>query len=367
MSEITKLLVANRSEIAIRVFRTAHELDIRTVAIYSHEDRYALHRFKADEAYLIGKPGEPIKSYLDIPGIIAIAKAHGVDAIHPGYGFLSENPELARACQAAGIVFCGPSPEILDQLGDKIAARAIATAAGVPVLSGSREPLTTGKAALKLAEKLGFPVLLKAAKGGGGRGMRVVNTPDDLAPQLEQAQRESLAAFGSSDVFLEKFIPRPRHIEVQLMGDRHGNLVHLYERDCSIQRRYQKVVEIAPSSNLDAALREQICAAALRIGKAVNYVAAGTVEFLVDSDTGQFYFIEVNPRIQVEHTVTEVVTGVDIVKCQILVSQGAKLSDPEIGLGSQADIKIPRRGWAVQCRLTTEDPENQVYCPITGG
>jgi pyruvate carboxylase len=357
MSAITKLLVANRSEIAIRVFRTAHELGIRTVAIYSHEDRYALHRFKADEAYLVGKPGEPIKSYLDIPGIIAIAKSHAVDAIHPGYGFLSENPELARACQAAGIVFCGPSPQILDQLGDKIAARAIAAAAQVPVLSGSREPLTTGKAALKLAEKLGFPVLLKAAKGGGGRGMRVVNAPDELGPQLEQAQRESLAAFGSSDVFLEKFIARPRHIEVQLMGDQHGNLVHLYERDCSIQRRYQKVVEIAPSSNLDPTLRQNICDAALRIGRAVNYVAAGTVEFLVDSDTGEFYFIEVNPRIQVEHTVTEVVTGVDIVKCQILVSQGVKLSDPEIGLGSQAEIKTT--GFAVQCRVTTEDAENR--------
>ncbi len=356
MPPITKLLVANRSEIAIRVFRTAHELDIRTVAIYSHEDRYALHRFKADEAYLIGKPGEPIKSYLDIPGIIAVAKQHGVDAIHPGYGFLSENPELARACQAAGILFCGPPPEILEQLGDKIAAREIAARAKVPVLSGSREPLTTGKAAQKLAAQLGYPVLLKAAKGGGGRGMRVVNGPDELTPRLEQAQRESFAAFGSSDVFLEKFIPRPRHIEVQLMGDRHGNLVHLFERDCSIQRRYQKVVEIAPSPNLDPALRDKICEAALRIGREVRYVAAGTVEFLVDSDTGEFYFIEVNPRIQVEHTVTEMVTGFDIVKCQILVTQGMPLGDPEIGLGSQAAIHTT--GYALQCRVTTEDAGN---------
>jgi len=357
MTAITKLLVANRSEIAIRVFRTAHELGIRTVAIYSHEDRYALHRFKADEAYLVGKPGEPIRAYLDIDGIIAIAKQHGVDAIHPGYGFLSENPDLARACQDAGIIFCGPPPEILEKLGDKIAAREIAGIAKVPILSGSSEPLTTGAAAMSLAEKLGFPVLLKAAKGGGGRGMRVVNSPEELTPSLEQAQRESLAAFGSSDVFLEKFIPRPRHIEVQLMGDQHGNLVHLFERDCSIQRRYQKVVEIAPSSNLDVDLRNAICEAALRIGRAVNYVAAGTVEFLVDSETGKFYFIEVNPRIQVEHTVTEVVTGVDIVRCQILVSQGLPLSHPDIGLGSQADIHT--QGYAIQCRVTTEDAENR--------
>ncbi len=333
---IRKLLVANRSEIAIRVFRTAHELGIRTVAVYSHEDRYALHRFKADEAYQVGRLGEPIRAYLDIEGIIDVARQHEVDAIHPGYGFLSENPALARACREAGLIFCGPPPTILESLGDKIEARRLAAGAGVPILSGSSEPLTSVAAAQKLAQELGYPVLLKAAKGGGGRGMRVVREAKELGAALEQAQRESQAAFGSSDVFLEKFIERPRHIEVQLLGDQHGNLVHLYERDCSVQRRYQKVVEIAPALNLDPALRGQICESALGIGRAVQYENAGTVEFLVDADTNKHYFIEVNPRIQVEHTVTEAVTGVDIVKCQILVAEGRSLADPEIGLASQA-------------------------------
>jgi len=357
LRSIRKLLVANRSEIAIRVFRTAHELGIRTVAIYSHEDRYALHRFKADEAYQIGKSGEPIRAYLDFAGIVDIAVQHGVDAIHPGYGFLSENPELARACAAAGVIFCGPSPEVLDMLGDKIAARALAAKAKVPILSGSDRPLTDAKTAGKIAEGLGYPVLLKAAKGGGGRGMRVVNTAEELPAQLEQAMRESQAAFGSSDVFLEKYIQRPRHIEVQLLGDTHGNLVHLFERDCSVQRRYQKVVEIAPAVNLEPALRDAICESAIRIGREANYQNAGTVEFLVDADTNKFYFIEVNPRIQVEHTVTEAVTGVDIVKSQIMVAEGRKLSDPEIGLASQADVRP--HGFALQCRVTTEDPENR--------
>ncbi len=356
-SPIRKLLVANRSEIAIRVFRTAHELGIRTVAIYSHEDRYALHRFKADEAYQVGQPDEPIRTYLDVDGILDVARQSGVDAIHPGYGFLSENPALARACRDAGIIFCGPSPEILEKLGDKIEARAIATRADVPILAGSDAPLGSAKAAQKLAETLGYPVLLKAAKGGGGRGMRVVDKPQELAAALEQARRESLSAFGSSDVFLEKYIQRPRHIEVQLLGDKQGNLVHLYERDCSVQRRYQKVVEIAPALNLDAALRDEICAAALRIGKAVGYENAGTVEFLVDVDTEKYYFIEVNPRIQVEHTVTEAVTGVDIVKCQILIAEGRPLSDAEIGLASQQNVRT--YGYALQCRVTTEDPENR--------
>ncbi len=357
MPSIRKLLVANRSEIAIRVFRTAHELGIRTVAIYSHEDRYALHRFKADEAYEIGQPGEPIRSYLDIDAIVEVARQNGVDAIHPGYGFLSENPALARACRKAGLIFCGPPPEILEKLGDKIAARAIAAQAKVPILSGSSEPLGAALEAAELADKLGYPVLLKAAKGGGGRGMRVVRQREVLASELEQAQREAAAAFGSSDVFLEKYIERPRHIEVQLLGDKHRGLVHLYERDCSVQRRYQKVVEIAPALNLDAQLRDEICDAALRIGKAVDYENAGTVEFLVDADTGKFYFIEVNPRIQVEHTVTESVTGVDIVKCQILVAEGRPLSDPEIGLGAQQNVRT--YGYALQCRVTTEDPENR--------
>jgi pyruvate carboxylase len=357
MPEIRKLLVANRSEIAIRVFRTAHELGIRTVAIYSHEDRYALHRFKADEAYQIGIPGEPIRSYLNIDAILAIAKAHQVDAIHPGYGFLSENPALARGCQQAGVIFCGPTTEILESLGDKLSARKIAAQAKVPTLGGSDSPVTDIKTAQKLAETLGYPVLIKAAHGGGGRGMRPVLKPEELASQLESAQRESLAAFGSNEVFLEKFILRPRHIEVQLLGDRHGNLVHLFERDCSVQRRYQKVVEIAPAINLEAATRDAICEAALRIGKAVNYQNAGTVEFLLDTDTNQFYFIEVNPRIQVEHTVTEQETGVDLVKCQIMVAEGRKLSDPEIGLGNQQEIRT--NGYAMQCRVTTEDAENK--------
>lgn len=352
-----KLLAANRSEIAIRVFRSAHELGIRTVAIYSHEDRFALHRFKADEAYQVGKAGEPIRAYLDIDGIIDVAKAHDVDALHPGYGFLSENPDLARACERAGITFCGPSPDILEKLGDKITARALAVSAGVPVLSGSTKPLSGVDEARKLAEKLGYPVLLKAAKGGGGRGMRVVPKPDDLANALESAQRESLNAFGSSDVFLEKFIQRPRHIEVQLMGDKHGRLVHLFERDCSLQRRHQKVVEIAPAINLDARLRTEICDAALAIGHAVNYQSAGTVEFLVDTDTNKFYFIEVNPRIQVEHTCTEQITGVDLIRTQVLVAQGRTLADPLIGLTSQESVVT--HGYAIQCRVTTEDPSNK--------
>ena len=357
MTAIRRLLVANRGEIAIRVFRTAHELGIRTVAVYSHEDRYALHRFKADEAYQVGTPGEPIRAYLDIPGIIAVAKQYAIDAIHPGYGFLSENPDLARACDEAGIIFVGPRVELLEKLGDKTAARTIAEQAKVPVLSGSSRSVRGLDEARRTAEKLGYPVILKAAKGGGGRGMRVVLEAKDLAPNLEQAQRESLSAFGSDEVFVEKFIRRARHIEVQLLGDRHGNLVHLYERDCSLQRRHQKVVEIAPSPNLDPKVRDAICEAALRIGRAVRYEAAGTVEFLIDADTNEFYFIEVNPRIQVEHTVTEEVTGLDIVKCQILVSQGKPLSDPEIGLGSQENVEV--RGYAIQCRVTTEDPENR--------
>ncbi len=356
MPEITKLLVANRSEIAIRIFRSATELKIRTVAIYTHEDRYALHRFKADEAYLIGKPGEPIRAYLDIPAIIRIAKNCGADAIHPGYGFLSENPALAQACEAAGITFVGPTVKILEQLGDKITAREIAKSAGVPVLGGSTAPISSVDDGKQLAASLKYPIILKAAKGGGGRGMRVVNTADDFASQFEQAQRESLNAFGSPDIFVEKFIPQPRHIEVQLLGDAHGNLVHLWERDCSVQRRHQKVVEIAPAPFLDAKIRESICEAALKIGKAVGYRNAGTVEFLYDTDGKKFYFIEVNPRIQVEHTVTEEVTGIDLVKSQILVARGVPLADPEIALGSQAEIKT--NGFAIQCRVTTEDPAN---------
>jgi pyruvate carboxylase len=357
MRPIKKLLVANRSEIAIRVFRSAHELGIRTVAIYAHEDRFALHRFKADEAYLVGKPGEPIRSYLDIEGIVALAKAHGVDAIHPGYGFLSENPEFAAACQKAGITFVGPRVELLQTLGDKTAARELASKAGVPILAGSSKPVASFNDALKIAKDLGWPVILKAAHGGGGRGMRVVHGEDELAVALESAQRESKTAFGSASVFVEKFIQRARHIEVQLLGDLHGGLVHLFERDCSVQRRHQKVVEVAPAPNLAPNMRADICEAALAIGRTAKYENAGTVEFLVDADTGRFYFIEVNPRIQVEHTVTEEITGIDIVRRQLRVAEGYRLSDPQIGLGDQAAIKS--MGTAIQCRVTTEDPENR--------
>ncbi len=353
---ITRLLVANRSEIAIRVFRTAHELGIRTVAIYSHEDRFALHRFKADEAYRIGKPGEPIRAYLDIPGIIALAKQHEVDAIHPGYGFLSENAQFARACVEAGLVFVGPRVEILEQLGDKVVARGIAEKAGVPVLPGSSKAVKTNAEAHELAQRLGYPVIVKAALGGGGRGMRVALTADKLDDALDQARREAGSAFGAPDVFLEKYVRRARHIEVQLLGDHHGGLVHLFERDCSVQRRHQKVVEVAPALGLDPDLRQRILDAALAVGRAVRLDNAGTVEFLVDTAAGDFYFIEVNPRIQVEHTVTEQVTGIDVVKCQILIAQGKPLNDPEIGLGDQAALRT--FGFAIQCRVTTEDPAN---------
>jgi pyruvate carboxylase len=350
-----KLLVANRSEIAIRVFRTAHELGIRTVALYSHEDRFALHRFKADEAYRAGKPGEPIRAYLDVAGVVALAKEHEIDAIHPGYGFLSENPAFARACRDAGIAFVGPRPEVLEQLGDKVTARRLAQAAGVPVLAGS-DAVKTNEEAHAVAERLGYPVIVKASMGGGGRGMRVAAAADQLDDALDAARREAGAAFGVADVFLEKYVPRARHIEVQLIGDKHGGLVHLFERDCSIQRRHQKVVEVAPAPALDPALRQRILDAALAVGRAVRLDNAGTVEFLVDADKGDFYFIEVNPRIQVEHTVTEEVTGYDVVKCQILVAQGKPLADPEVGLGDQNAVVT--HGYAIQCRVTTENPAN---------
>ena len=356
MKEIKKLLVANRSEIAIRVFRTGHELGIRTVAIYSHKDRYALHRFKADEAYLIGEPEEPIRAYLDIEWIVSLAQENQVDAIHPGYGFLSENPEFARACERAGIIFIGPQVEALERLGDKTEARRIATDAGVPVLGGSENSLLDVIDGEREAGKVGYPVILKAAKGGGGRGMRVVSHPNEFPGAFNDAQRESLMAFGSEDVFVERYVQRARHIEVQLLGDKHGNLVHLYERDCSVQRRHQKVVEIAPALALDEKVRRGLLEAAVAIGREVAYENAGTVEFLVDQDEGDFYFIEVNPRIQVEHTVTEEITGVDLVKSQILVAQGKPLDDEEIGLPSQ--IAVRTQGYAMQCRVTTEDPVN---------
>jgi pyruvate carboxylase len=354
---IRKLLVANRSEIAIRVFRSCHELGVRTLAIYSHEDRFALHRFKADEAYRVGKPGEPIRAYLDIEGIVRLAKEHDVDAVHPGYGFLSENPHFARACRQAGLIFVGPRTDILEQLGDKVAARAIAQQAGVPVLPGSDAPIKGNAEGRAVAKKIGYPVIVKASMGGGGRGMRVAERADQLDEALDQARREAGTAFGIPDVFLEKLVRRARHIEVQLLGDRHGHLVHLFERDCSVQRRHQKIVEIAPAPNLDPDIRRRILDAALAVGRAVRLDNAGTVEFLLDADTGEFYFIEVNPRIQVEHTVTEEVTGYDIAKSQILVAQGVPLFDPEIGLGDQAAVVT--HGYALQCRVTTEDPANR--------
>lgn len=357
MSKVTRLLAANRSEIAIRIFRAAHELGIRTVAIYSPEDRYALHRFKADEAYEIGKPGEPIQAYLKIDAIIALAKKHDIDAIHPGYGFLSENPEFSQACSDAGIVFVGPPAKTLRQLGDKLSARKIAEQADVPVLGGGSTVIRDAKHGQQLAAALGFPLILKAAHGGGGRGMRVVREPEEFETAYEQARRESLTAFGSPDIFVERYIERARHIEVQLLGDQHGQLMHLFERDCSVQRRHQKVVEVAPAPNLDPGLRQALCDAAVAIGRQVKYQNAGTVEFLVDADTNDFYFIEVNPRVQVEHTVTEQVTGVDIVRSQILVAQGVPLDDPAIGLPSQDSIAT--YGYAIQCRITTEDPTNR--------
>jgi pyruvate carboxylase len=357
MTAFRKLLAANRGEIAIRVFRSAHELGIRTVALYSHEDRFASHRSKADEAYEVGRPGEPIRSYLDIAAIVALARAKEADAIHPGYGFLAENPAFARACAAAGISFVGPSPELLDALGDKLTARKLAQEAGVPVLPAGDRPVLPGPDARAQAEALGFPVIVKASMGGGGRGMRVVPSADLLDAALDQARREAGTAFGVPDVFMEKFIPKAKHIEVQILGDRHGGLVHLFERDCSVQRRHQKVVEIAPAPRLGAALQRAICDAAVQIGRHVRYENAGTVEFLLDDQTGLFYFIEVNPRIQVEHTVTEMVTGVDLVKSQILIAQGCALSDPEIDLPDQEAVRV--QGFALQCRVTTEDPENK--------
>jgi len=357
LRNIKKLLVANRSEIAIRVFRSATELGIRTVAIYSHEDRYALHRFKADEAYQLGNPGEPIKSYLNIKAIIDLAKRVGVDAIHPGYGFLSERAAFAKACEEAGIKFIGPSVQALESLGDKTAARAIAIKVKVPILGGTDGAVEDLDEARTKAQAVGLPVMIKASMGGGGRGMRVVKTVDEFDHAFESARREALTAFGCADVFIEKFIARAKHIEVQLLGDEHGNLLHLFERDCSVQRRHQKVVELAPAPNLSPALRKEMLDASIKIGKEAHYSCAGTVEFLVDIDAQKCYFIEVNPRIQVEHTVTEEVTNIDIVKSQILVAMGHKLSDPEIGLASPDDVKVS--GFAIQCRVTTENPENK--------
>ena len=353
--KINRLLVANRGEIAIRIMRAATELGIQTVAVYTYEDRYSLHRYKADEAYQIGRDDDPLKPYLDIEGLIALAKRRKVDAIHPGYGFLSENTTLARRCRDEGIIFVGPTPEAMEALGDKVQAKETAIRAGLPVIADSQEAVTSYDIAAREAARIGFPVMVKAAAGGGGRGMRVVYEADTLERAFNEARNEAKNAFGNDTIFIEKFIENPKHIEVQLLGDSHGNLVHLYERDCSVQRRFQKVVEVAPSYGLKEKTRKKLYEYALAIGKAVNYQNAGTVEFLVDKEENIF-FIEVNPRIQVEHTITEEITGIDIVRSQILIAMGYQLGDNGIYIKSQDDVDMS--GYAIQCRITTEDPAN---------
>lgn len=366
---ISKILVANRSEIAIRVFRAANELGLKTVAIFAEQDKLALHRFKADEAYQVGKGAHlreamgPIEAYLSIDEVLRVAKEAHVEAIHPGYGFLSESPEFAEACAAAGITFIGPKPDTMRRLGNKVSARNLAVEAGVPVMPAT-DPLPDDiDAAKRLAAEIGYPVMLKASWGGGGRGMRVIRSAEELARDVVAAKREAMAAFGKDEVYLEKLVERARHVEVQILGDSHGNLVHLFERDCSIQRRHQKVVERAPAPYLDEEKRAELCEYGLRIGRTVDYVGAGTIEFLMDADTGKVYFIEVNPRIQVEHTVTEEVTGIDVVKAQIHIAEGAMIGDPASGVPAQGEIAL--HGHALQCRITTEDPE-QNFIPDYG-
>lgn len=359
---IKKILVANRSEIAIRVFRAANELGLKTVAVWAEEDKYSLHRFKADESYPIGRGSHlekdlgPIESYLSISEIIRVAKLSGADAIHPGYGLLSESPEFAEACAEAGITFIGPKPETMRRLGNKVAARNLAIEIGVPVVPAT-EPLPDdlGEVA-RMAEAIGYPLMLKASWGGGGRGMRVIRSESDLSREVTEGRREAKAAFGKDEVYLEKLVERARHVEVQVLGDTHGNVVHLFERDCSIQRRNQKVVERAPAPYMDDASRAALAENAMKLARETAYIGAGTVEFLMDADTGEAYFIEVNPRIQVEHTVTEEVTGIDIVKAQIHILDGHAIGTPESGVPAQADIKL--NGHAMQCRITTEDPEH---------
>ena len=354
--KIQRLLVANRGEIAIRVMRAATELGITTVAIFSDEDRFALHRTKADESYQVGKGMGPVEAYLSIDEIVRVCREAHVDAVHPGYGFLSENPAFAEACAAAGVTFVGPTPDVMRRLGNKVAARNLAIEAGVPVMPAT-DPLPRDDADIKrLGDEIGYPVMLKASWGGGGRGMRVIRGGDEVLEQVNAARREAQAGFGNDEVYFEKLVERARHVEVQILGDFHGNVVHLYERDCSVQRRHQKVVERAPAIYLDDAQRQAFCDAALKLARKVGYQAAGTVEFLQDADTGDFYFIEVNPRIQVEHTVTECVTGVDLIKAQIRVAEGARLGDPGTDLPLQDDIHL--YGHAMQCRVTSEDPEN---------
>ncbi|NIK10655.1 pyruvate carboxylase [Alkalibacillus almallahensis] len=361
LKSFNKVLVANRGEIAIRVFRACTEMNIRTVAIYSEEDTGSYHRYKADESYLIGQGKKPIDAYLDIEGIIELAKEVDVDAIHPGYGFLSENIEFAKRCEEEGITFIGPSSDLLHTFGDKVRAREAAVNADIPVIPGTDGPVSSVEEVETFVEEHGLPIMIKAALGGGGRGMRIVRTRQSLRDSYERAKSEARAAFGSDEVYVEKLVEQPKHIEVQILGDHQGDIVHLYERDCSIQRRHQKVVEIAPSISLDEKQREDICDAAVKLMNSVDYVNAGTVEFLVTED--EFFFIEVNPRVQVEHTITEMITGIDIVQSQIRIAMGYTLHSHDVGIPRQEDVIT--HGYAIQSRVTTEDPLNQ-FMPDTG-
>ena len=361
MMRFQKILVANRGEIAIRVLRAANELGKRTVAVWAEEDKLALHRFKADEAYKVGEGLGPVQAYLSIPEMIRVALDSGCDAVHPGYGLLSENPDFAEACAEAGLAFIGPRPETMRMLGDKASARRVAAEAGVPVTPATDVLPDPDKADMgelrRLAAEIGYPLMLKASWGGGGRGMRVVRSEGELEAKLREGRREAEAAFGNGEGYLEKLVERARHVEVQILGDKHGNIVHLFERDCTVQRRNQKVVERAPAPYLDDARRAEICEYGLRIARHASYECAGTIEFLMDADSGDFHFIEVNPRIQVEHTVTEEVTGIDIVKAQIRIAEGARIGDvADSGVPPQHAIRLD--GHAVQCRITTEDPAN---------
>jgi len=362
LKKFNKVLVANRGEIAIRIFRACSELGIKSVGIYSKEDKYSLFRTKADESYLIGEDKGPIDAYLDIDSIIDLAKRKNVDAIHPGYGFLSENPEFVRKCEENGITFIGPSADIMNMMGDKINSKKIAEAVNVPTIPGVNHPIKDYEDAKQIANMIGYPIMIKASNGGGGRGMRVVYNEETLEIEYQTACSESKKAFGKDIIFIEKYIANPKHIEVQILGDKYGNIVHLYERDCSVQRRHQKIIEYAPAFSLDDNTRKKICNDAVKIAKHVGYINAGTLEFLVD-DNGEYYFIEMNPRIQVEHTVTEMITGIDIVQSQILISQGYSLDSDELNIKSQEDIQI--RGYSIQCRITTEDPKNK-FMPDTG-
>jgi pyruvate carboxylase len=352
---INKVLVANRGEIAIRIFRACTEINVKTVGVYTFEDRYSLHRYKADESYQIGEDNDPLKPYLNKDELIRVALENNVDAIHPGYGFLSENAEFAQKCKDNGIIFIGPKVSVLKSLGDKITAKQVALENNVPIIQSNSKDLDSIDIAISEAEAIGYPVMLKAASGGGGRGMRVIREEDELRRAFNESKREALNAFGDDTVFLEKFVENPKHIEIQIVADNHGNMVHLFERDCSVQRRYQKVIEFAPSYDLDTSIKEDLYKYAVKICKAVNYNNIGTVEFLVDDD-GSIYFIEVNPRIQVEHTVTEVVTNIDLVKTQLFIAGNYKLSDQQIKIPNQEAVKV--NGYALQCRITTEDPQN---------